>query len=246
MKKRNYIALFLALATSGSLYAKEPVATIEPAAKAVLEEAVAASGGRANIAKIKSRQVKGEILMPAQGLKMTMLTTLKAPSKSHTKMEIPGLMTVEQGFDGTTAWSKDSIQGLRELKGPELDQAKESAALFPELEILDNLTSAKLLVDVEEDGKTLKSIQVTTKDDKAKTLYFDSATKLLTKMTFNVATGPGGQMDVTAVMSDYKEQDGVKYASKMKMNVMGQEMQMNFIEVTHNVEVDDAIFVMPK
>ena len=246
MKKRNLLTLFLALAASGSLTAKEPAATIDPAARAILEESIKATGGRVAMARIKSRQIVGEMTMPAQGMKMKLIMKQKAPAKTFTKMEIPDIMTIEQGYDGQKAWSKDSIQGLRELAGAELEQARESAAMFPELLIMDNLTSAKLLKDVEENGRTLKVIEVTSKDASDKTLYFDKTTKLLAKMTSSFATGPDGAMVGTVSVSDYKEKDGVKYAAKMEVSVMGQKMQMTFSDVKHNVEMDDAIFAMPK
>lgn len=197
------------------------------------------------MAKIKNRQTEGQMLMPAQGIEMKLSLTQVAPNKTYTKMEIPEMMTVEQGYDGQKAWSKDSIQGLKELKGPELEQAKESAAIFPTLQIIDNLTSATLLKDAEENGKTLKVIKVTSKNNPEKTLYFDETTKLLAKMTSKFTTGPDGAMEVTVSMSDYKEKDGIKYATKLDMAVMGQQMQMTFTDVNHNVEIDDTTFTMP-
>ena len=246
MKKQNLVSLFLALAVSGNLSAKEPVAIIEPAAKTILEESITAMGGREAMAKIKSRQAKGKVLMPAQGMTMELSVIQKAPNKTYTKMVMPNVMTVEQGFDGETAWSKDNIQGSRNLTGPELEQAKESAAIFSELTILDNLLSAKVLENVEEGEKKLKVIKVTSKDASDKILYFDETSKLLTKMTSSFATGPEGTMEVTVSMSDYKEKDGIKYAAKMSVSVMGQEIQMTMGEVEHNIEVDDAIFTMKK
>jgi hypothetical protein len=246
MKKQNLVTFLLALAASGSLSAKEPAAIIEPAAKALLEESITALGGREAMAKIKTRQIEGEMLMPAQGMKMKLTMIQEAPAKTYTKMVIPEMMTVEQGYDGKTAWSKDNIQGSRELKGPELDQAKESAAMFPELVIMENLLSAKVLADVEGNDTTLKVIKVTSKDAPAKTLYFNETSKLLTKMTSNFITGPEGSMEVTIAMSDYKEKDGIKFATKMSMTLMGQEVQMTYGEVKNNIEVDASLFTMPK
>ena len=246
MKNRKLIPLFLALATSGALSAKEPVAVIVPAAKAILEESIKAAGGREAMAKIKSRQIEGEMEMPAQGMKMKLSIKQKAPMKAIMKVEVPDMMTSEQGYDGKVAWAKDTVQGLRKLAGPELAQAKEGASIFPELEIIDNLISAQLLEDVVEAGKTLKVVKVTSKGASAKTLYFDKETKLLTKMTTSVATGPGGKMEVTTFVSNYKELDGVKYPTVMKMKMMGQDMIMTYSSVKHNVEIDDSIFSIPE
>ena len=250
MKKQNLVALFLSFAAASSLSAKEPVAeakaVIEPAAKTLLEESITALGGREAMSKIKTRQVTGELLMPAQGMKMSLSVTQKAPLKTYSKMVIPDVMTMEQGFDGEIAWSKDTIQGFRKLEGAEFNQAVESAAMFPELYIMDNLISAKLTEEVEENGKKLQVVEVTAKDLPPRTLYFDKTTKLLSKVISNFASGPGGSIEMTIYMSDYKEKDGVKYAATTNMEFTGQKIQMIYKDVKHNIEVEDAIFSMKK
>ena len=246
MKKRNLVPLFFALAVTGPLSAKEPVAVIEPAAKAILEESITATGGREAMAKIKSRKIVGKIEMPAQGMEMTLTLSQKAPMKMVTKMVIPNMMTAEQGFNGETGWSKDTVQGVRKLAGAELSQAKESAAIFPELQIMNNLLSATLLEDVSEADQTLKVVKITSKESPAKTLYFDKETKLLVKMSSSMATGPGGEMEVTTFLGNYKEKDGVKYPSVMKMKMMGQDVTITYSSIEHNVEIDDAVFAIPE
>ena len=245
MKQRNILPLFLALAIPCALPAKEAAPAIEPAAKALLEESVKAVGGKDALLKIKSRVIEAEFAMPAQGITMKMKIKQKSPEKMVTMMEAPG-MTVEQGYDGKTAWAKDPIQGVRKLAGAELEQAKEAASISPELQLMKDLTSAKLLEDVVEAGKTLKVIKVTAKGTPPKTLYLDKETKLLAKMTSNVATGPDGEMEVTTFMSDYKELDGIKYPSSIKMKTLGQDIQVTYSNVEHNVELDDAIFALPE
>lgn len=246
MKKQHFVSLLIALTASGNLSAKEPAATIEPAAKALLEDCITAVGGREAMGKIKTRKTETEIVIAGQGMTMKVSTVQQAPTKVYSKTVIPNIMIMEQVYDGAKAWSKDNMQGVRELKGAELDQVKESAAIFSELTIMDNLLSAKLLEEVEENGKTLQVIKITLKDMPAKTLYFDKTTKLIAKITTKLTTGPKGAMEATIAMSDYQEKDGIKYASKMTTTMMGQQMQINVTEVKHNVEVDEAIFTMPK
>ena len=246
MKKLKLLPLLFTLSSTGPLSAKEPTtATIDPAAKAILQESIAALGGEEAMAKIKNRQISGTIIM-GPGTKMDFVMTQQAPSKIHSKMVIPETMTLEQGFDGEKAWSNDSIQGFRELQGAELDQIKQSGAIFPELVIMRDLLSAKLLDDVEESDQTLKVIEVTSKDAPARTLYFDQSTKLLTKMSSILSTGPGGSMDVTMSFGDYQEKDGVKYPAKMVTDLLGQKLQMVSTEVLHNIEIDEKIFTMKK
>ena len=183
--------------------------------------------------------------MAAQGIEMKMAISQKSSTKVLTKIEGPGIV-VEQGYDGKTAWSKNSLQGTRKLEGPERDQVVNAVAISLELNTLDNLISAKLLEDVVEGEKILKVIEVTSKDSPAKILYFDSKTKLLARMTAKIPTGPGGEMMSTTLLSGYKESDGIKYPSVMQVKVMGQDVILTYSSIKHNVEIDDAIFAMPE
>lgn len=247
MKLTKTIPYLLAFAlASTNLSAKEPVGLIAPAAKAILDKSLEASGGMEALKKIKSRKTIGNMSMPAQGINMTMTSFHKTPTHFYTKMEIPNMMTIEQGFDGETAWSKDSMQGLRKLQGAELQQTKDSAAMFPELAILENLQAAMVHPEVTEDGKTLQVIKVTSKDKTERTLFFDKETNLLHKMRMEVVSGPGGKMTTDVVMADYEEKDGIKFATTMKTSAMGQNIEMKLTEVEHNIEIEDAKFSMPK
>lgn len=245
MKNRNIIPLFFALASIGTLSAEEANPVIEPAAKAILEESVKAVGGKEAILKIKSRQIEGKMVMAAQGIEMKMSLTQKGGTKALMKMESPGII-VDQGYDGETAWSKNSLQGIRELVGPELEQAKEAATISVELSTLNNLTSAKLLDDAEENGKTFKVIEITSKDAIPKTLYFDTDTKLLAQTVSKIATGPDTTVETTVSFSDYKELDGVKYPFTTKMKIIGQDVTLSVSSIQQNIEVDDAIFALPE
>ena len=245
MNKKNILPLVLALATASSLSAKEAAPVIEPAAKTILEESVKALGGREACLKIKSRELEGTMAMAAQGLEMKIKISQKSRTKVLTKIEGPGIV-VEHGYDGKTAWSKNSLQGTRKLEGPERDQILNTLAISPELHTLDNLISAKVLEDLVEGEKTFKVVKVTAKNTKSTTLYFDSKTKLLARMLTTTATGPDGEMVGTTLIGGYKEFNGVKSATTNTMKVMGHSVTVTFTSITNNVEIDDSIFALPE
>ncbi len=242
--KSKYLIPLVALLSSGFLTAKDGAKTIDPKVTAVLEKSIEALGGRDAMKKIKSRVAKGRMEMPAQKMTMDLDMTIAAPGKVYTKMKMGELMTVEQAYDGKSAWAKDSIQGLRELKGLELAQAKESAALFGELQVLKEMVSGEMLPDEEVNGKKMKVIKITTKVEEPKTLYFDAETNLLAQIKTSAAVGPGGKMEMAMSPSQYKELDGVKVPMLVTLSVGPQKMVMRFTDVHHNKDVDDALFTL--
>lgn len=246
MKTKLLIPLLIALISAGFAHAKEAAKIIDPKAKAILEKSIQAIGSKEAIARIKTRHMVGKMEMPAQGISMTLEMKQKDPLMFYMKASLPNVMTTEQGYDGKEGWSKDSIQGSRKLAGAELAQAKESAAMFLEKQILDNLVEAKILPDDKEGEKTFTVIQTKTKDDSTKTLYFDQTTHLLTRSITKTAIGPGGKMEIDSRLSDYKEIDGIKSPQRMTATVGPMKVVMTFSKIEYNQEIPDDIFKMKK
>jgi len=243
MTANTFLSLAVALLTAFPLLAEN---SIDPKAQEILEKSLRATGSPTAIAKIKSRISKGTIAMPAQGMTLTLEMIQKGPNLMYSKSVIPNIMEVEQGFDGKEGWSKDSIQGIRKLTGAELKQAKESAALFAEKQLLEDLVAAEVLPELKEGEVTYEIVKATSKGSPPKTLFFDQSTGLLAKMITKMAVGPGGEMTTETVLSDYREVDGIQIPFEMAIKAGPQNMQMKFTSITHNAEIDDSVFRLKK
>lgn len=245
MKSNALIPLLFALTSAGFAQAEE-ANLIDPKAKAVLVKSLEAIGSKENRDKITSRRSRGTVELPAQGVSMSVEVAQEAPLKYYSKMEMPDVMTIEQGYDGKNGWAKDSIQGSRQLEGSELAQAKEGAALFFEQQLLDQLKSAEILPEVKEGEKTFTVVEASLRDGSAKTLFFDETTHLLIRIISKMAVGPEGEMTADMTASDFKEVDGVKIAHAVSVTMGPQKANIKFTEMKHNVEIDDDLFKMKK
>jgi len=246
MKSKSLIPLLFALTSAGLASAQEAAKTIDPKAKAVIEKSIEAIGGKEAMAKITSRTAVGKLEMPAQGMTMSLEVKQKAPLMFYSKAVLPEVVTVEQGFDGEEGWAKDTIQGSRKLAGAELAQAKDGAGIFYELQLLEELTDAKVLPDQKEGDQRFDVIEANTKDGSTKTLFFDKATHLLVRVITKAIVGPDGEMEMDMKASDYKEIDGIKIAHTMTMTVDPQKVVMKYTEIEHNQEIADEVFKMKK
>src|SRR5213595_3035704 len=125
-------ALFLAIVLMSSVAAfsqtatpAKPASTVKlPTAQEVLDKYVKAIGGRDAMTKIKSWKSTGTVELAPMGVSGTVESISAAPGRSLTKMNLAGLGEFVEGFDGTTAWSVNPIQGNREKTGAELAQTK--------------------------------------------------------------------------------------------------------------------------
>ena len=85
-------------------------AAVFPAAATLIAKYAAAIGAPA-IMKAPQITTKGALTMPAAGLTAAFEMVQVAPNKMQMMTTIPGVGAIQVGFDGTTGWSVDPMQG---------------------------------------------------------------------------------------------------------------------------------------
>jgi hypothetical protein len=260
MKLKTIILLSLVFAVSGTVFGQQtdsvkpaakpananPAASAAklPTVKEILDKYVAAIGGRAAHEKFKSRAMKGTVELAPMGIKGT-VESISAPGKSHTKMNLAGVGEMVEGFDGTTAWSVNPIQGSREKTGEELLQTKLMNAFNREIN-LDKHYSKMEVKAVEKLGEKDVYVVVATPAGLApETFYFDRQTGMLLRSDGTIVS-PEGKMPSQTYYEDFREVDGVKMPFKTRTILPQFELISIMTEVKHNVPVEDAKFAKPK
>jgi hypothetical protein len=76
--------------------------------------------------------------------------------------------------------------------------------------------------------------------------HFDLETGLLVKVETVIQTGPGGSIKVVMDLGDYREVDGVKIAFAQEVTNPAVRMTTHVLEVVHNRELSDEIFLPRK
>ena len=82
-----------------------------PTPKELLERHVKAIGGREAIVAHSSRRATGTMSIPASGMEGTLEIIQAKPNKSLMRITLPGVGTMEEGFDGTHGWSINPVTG---------------------------------------------------------------------------------------------------------------------------------------
>ena len=139
--------------------------------------------------------------------------------------------------------------GLRKLSTEELEAGKIMSVGIEELDKFKaHFESIKYL------GKTIfNNISVDKLELKNKGIknvlyfYFDRKTKYLLKQEVTVTTAIG-QGKITSVFSDYRElkEIAIKLPYKMNLRMANADFDVTMNSIKVNVEIDDAIFKMPK
>jgi len=220
----------------------------QPEKKPTVEEILAkyetALGGRANLAKITSREIKAQRIEPdgktfetedvlQKGAKMSVKTVY--PSKQY------GDYTVVEIYDGKQAFKFGN--GARiELKADETEQIRREAQLFtnPNLKAVYPKMDYRFTDKIE--GREAFMILATTADGARERLYFDAASGLLVRRIASTPTVLGAfQFQVDYL--DYKDFSGVKLPTTIKFAVPNIRWTRKVLEVRNNVTIDDVNFV---
>lgn len=229
-----------------------PLAAQDP--KAIVEKAIKAHGGEANLTKYKATRAKAKGTISAMGIdvEFTVEAASQQPNKmrNELKLEIMGqALTVLQVYDGKKGWV--STQGqVMELEGDDLAEMQDQVfgdyldSLVPL--IRDPEIKLEAIADEKVDGKTALGIKVTAKGHKDVKMYFDKESGMLVKSQKR-ARDPGmQQVDAEAFYQDYKDVSGVKQAMKVLVKHDGKKfLTAEMTEIKLLEKLDDSIFTKP-
>jgi zinc protease len=237
------------VASHGQASPTQPTGAVAPTVDQVLDQFVQAIGGKAALQKLSSRVIKGTVEMASMGLSLTWESYSKAPAKQLSVIETPLIGTVLEGCNGKIAWSKNPMTGLTEKTSEELAKACRDADFYRDLNlktIYANLTPKGLEKVGGEDAYVLEAKPSAGSLER---LYFNTKTGLLVRQDSEIETATG-KTKAQVYPEDYRTIDGIKVPFNMRIiadvpNQPQTTVTIKFLEVKHNVPVDDAKFDKP-
>ncbi|MGO9231834.1 MAG: DUF620 domain-containing protein [Bryobacteraceae bacterium] len=218
-------------------------ADVLPKAETILDKSVEAAGGKAAFEKLHNTVITGSMELAAMGIKGTMTITKAEPDKSLDEIEITGLGSVKQGYDGKVAWEINPMQGARIKDGDESAQTKIQAH-FHEENWRDEYKKVETVGAETVDGKDCYKLVLTPNEGKPVTQFFDKKTWLLTKIALTVNT-PMGEVESETLISDYRKEGDLLVAHKIVQTAGGQEIAITLDTYKYNVEIPKGKFDLP-
>ena len=192
-------------------------------AEEVIEKSLAALGGRAAHAKIKTRSMAGTITLgtPAGDIPGTIEILNALPNKTRTLIKADltslgaGPLVIDQRFDGQSGYALDTLQGNREITGNQLDNMRNTGfphafLTYKDLGITAKLQGKEKLGDREfyvlvfepTAGSTIRQ-------------YIDAQSFIPTRFVMKVNVPQMGDIEQTTELSDYRDVDGIKLPFKL-------------------------------
>ncbi|HEY5924193.1 MAG TPA: insulinase family protein [Kofleriaceae bacterium] len=232
---------------------KQPDAPVDAkslaAARQILTEALAAKGGKAKLAAIKSLRMvaNGTTKLQGQTLPVEIERVFVVPDKMRIDATLAKQFKVIVGVDGKSGWQQAPTQSggsqIVDFKGKDIDQAQFEAWREPEL-ILVKATDKDAKVAPAKDeaiaGKPHAAVRVTSPYGPEVTLYIDKKSKLLSRVTFE-----DQGIVQSEEFSDYKDVGGIKVAHKRSSTGQGRQTELEVAKVEWDPKIDPAIFKKP-
>ncbi len=238
------LALLALLATLVTSPAVAPaVASITPPAAKVVERYVAAIGGRKAIEA--ERTLRSRSAISAFGFTGTIETWFQRPDRIASQTAL-GPFTLQDGFDGATAWRVDQNGKLAIRDGQDLENERGNA-WFENGQWLrpDQGGGSVTLRGTEADSTGRYDVlEVKGPVGRPRALWFDAKTGLLARVVIRT-----DQQTITTRLSDYRRAGGLLRPHRQDASVEG--MSLNNLTVTldslwSNPVIDPARFAPPR
>ena len=215
-----------------------------PSGKDVLARYVEKTGGREAYAKHTARIVTGTMELVALGAKAAYTLSQQAPSKFRLSMDVPGIGRVDQGSDGATPWGSDPMNGPRVLPPEESEQTQRSMTFNAEIEP-EKVWKQMETVGIENvNGKPAYKVVLTPPVGNPTTNFYEVESGYLVR-TLQTVNSPMGAIEVESLASDYKDFDGIKFATVTIQKQLGTEIKTSVEKVEHPDKVADEVFAVP-
>ena len=216
-----------------------------PAARTIIDRYIQAIGGRDAVLRHTSIRSVGSFEMPAAGVKGNLTVVQVAPNKMGMTIDLPGMGQMVTAYDGTVGWSINPMQGPRVLEGKELAQIREDAGPAAMLRPADRVRSVETVERTTMNGQSCYKVKVTTLSGRETFDCYSTETGLLVGMT-GTQDSPMGQVQVTTLFDDWKEFGGLKAATKVRLQMLGQEQVLTIDRVEFDRQDDLKALEMPE
>lgn len=220
-----------------------------------IEEIVAgnveAKGGEEAWLAVKTAKMSGTMRMgggAAGAIEVPFSVEYKRPMSVRVEFSMQG-MTAIQAFDGESGWSVMPFLGKPDPEQLAEDQVKQLESQAELEGVLVNYEEkghkVELLGSEDVDGTPAYKVQVVRANGDEEILYLDKE-YLIEFKTVSKRSVQGNQVEVTMILGDYKEVDGLLIAHSMEIAYDGVARQTVTIDkVELGLDIPDQRFEMP-
>lgn len=216
------LSLLLAFAATVSASAQSPAKILKQAEKAL--------GGARVLQGVRSTVRTGTVVRSGDGASGNFMFQTAQPNLMHVSFDLGGF-EMETGYNGRSAWTRNSRDGLRTLTG-KASSDLQAVALFRNSLWLRYRSEKSKIVSAGSamlDGRKTNVLAMTTRKGVLIKLYFDAATGLPVRDEV-----PHGDQTEVSDYSDYRMVNGLMQPFINRVSVGGDTLEFRLENVTAN------------
>lgn len=248
MKKKNGAGVIRLLSVAGLMAMAVSVSaeTLEE----VLQKNLEAVGGEEALKNVETLKRTGEMYMDGQFGIMdgTAEQIVIHGEKAFSAFDL-AIFAQSQGWNGEIGWQDNTMSGITELEGQELDQIKSqvNVSYLADRYMNEDIEGLQLL-----DDETIEETEyyVVLDEDAGTTgakFYLDKSDNLHKRTELTQNNPQFGPVDIVVTQSEYQEFEGVKLPTKNKIEVGDFVMlETTYTDTQINAEVDESVFKKPE
>jgi outer membrane lipoprotein-sorting protein len=245
MKKRMFIYCLGALVAMTSVAAAQ---TVDEIVASNLE----AKGGEQAWLDVQTAKWIGKMMMgggAAGSIEVPFEVEFKRPDRVRAQFTMQG-MTAVQAFDGETGWAIMPFLGKPDPEVMAEEQLKEIKSMAEFDGVFVNYKekghTIEFLGKEEMDGTPAYKLKVTKADGDVDIVYLDEEYFVEFRVDSKREV-QGNEVEVTTVIGDYKEVEGLIFAHSMEVSLGGQAQQVITIDsIEVGLDIPDDRFTMPE
>jgi hypothetical protein len=198
-------------------------------------------GGEKALRRVRAWQAKGRITRSGDNASGAYQAAAQLPNLYVNTFDVGGF-EISAGFNGKSAWLRDSREGLRTLTGV-ASRDFQAVAAYRNTRWLDykkDKWKLTLAGQAEVNGQRANVVLLSSAKGVKIKMYFDAATGLLIREEL-----PAGELTRSYDYSDHRAIDGVPEPHTIISAVGDERYEIKLDEVKHNAPLDKAIFEFP-
>ncbi|HJZ59013.1 MAG TPA: hypothetical protein VKE74_28980 [Gemmataceae bacterium] len=247
--RRAFLAFGVVLATAVAARADDDAA----AARALVDKAVRAHGGQAELEKLPGVTIKFKGTFHGMGQAIPFTGEIATLGRDQQRIEIVAeaggqKFRIVNVLNRDKGWAR-AADNTKELDKEDLAEAQEQAyagwvaTLVP---LKDKAFTLSTIGQVEIEKRPALGVKVSAKDRRDVDLYFDKETGLLVKTETRVKDDTGQEVVQETFLSDHKEVQGTQHAMKFTVKRDGKlyvEVEVSECQLAEKLE--DSVFAKP-
>ncbi len=179
----------------------------------------------------------------AAGIRASITSVQARPALMVLNIDIPQLGVMRQGYDGTTAWASDPMQGPRIMTGSEATAFVDESDMRGLLRTMELFSAVDPAGEVTVDGDRALCLKLTWKSGRETTECYSTTTGLITESRAK-QEAQGSVIDAVTHYQDYRLVSGFMMPHRVVQNMMGMQQVMTLVSVEFGPQ-PASVFELP-